>query len=156
MKRSTFARDIGTTIRVLLLAIGLAVVSFIALVALGSWGARHRDLSTSARYVGRVGQRCVVLKGLRAHGWSLNDNDGVTYEVDVTKLPGIAGPEITFETPIPRGTTFVVTSVRECWNCPFDRISYGLEIPGVPELKPYKVFGRAEVVEAPEASCRRP
>ena len=108
----------------MLLAVGLAVVSLLALGALSAWGARHRDVSTRARYAARVGQKCVVLRGLRAHGWSLNYNDDVTHRVDVTTLPGIAGPEITFKTPIPRGTTFVITSVRECWNCPFDRISY--------------------------------
>ena len=156
MKRITFARDVATTLRLLLLAIGLAGASLLALVALDSWGACHRDVSTSPRYAGRVGQRCIVLKGLQAHGWSLNYNDDVTHEVDVTRLPGIAGPEITFETPIPRGTAFVISSVRECWNCPFDRISYGVDIPDLPELKAYQVFARAEAVEPTEVRCTRP
>ena len=137
--------------------VGLALVlAGFSLFTLESCGARHRDVSTSARYASRVGQQCVVLKGLRAHGLSLNSDNGITEEVDVTTLPGLAGPEITFKKPVPRGTTFVITSVRECWNCAFDRISYGLEIPAVPELKPHKVFGRADVVEPPEASCTRP
>jgi len=86
-------------------------------------------------------QSCVVLKGLRAHGFTADlRHREVTYAVDVTTLPGIDGPELTFNTPVSKGTAFVVTSVRESWNCPFDRISYGVEIHDIPELAAHKVF----------------
>jgi hypothetical protein len=147
---------VKTTIRLMLLAIGLFGVALAVLIALDAWGRRYRDVSTRNRYSARVAQRCIVLHGLRAHGWSSSYNDDVTHEVDVTTLPGIGGPEITFETPIPTGTTFVITSVRECWNCVFDRIDYRIDVPDIPELKGHPVFARAEAVEPPQASCMRP
>ena len=136
------------------LAILIVSASLLAFVGLSSCSARYTDISGEPAYAGWVGQRCVVVKGLRAHGFTLDlRRRDVTHEVDVTTLPGIGGPEITFTTPVPKGTTFVVRSVRKCWNCPFDRISYGIEIPDIPELVPHKVFARSEALALDEAQC---
>jgi hypothetical protein len=136
---------------VLTLVVALGVLTF-----LGTGSARYTDVSGDPAHAGWVGQRCVVLKGLRAHGFTLDlRKRDVTYEVVVTTLPGIGGPEITFKTPVPKGTTFTVTSVRKCWNCPLDRISYGVEIHGIQELKAHKVFAMADVLGPDEAQCGR-
>jgi hypothetical protein len=98
----------------------------------------------------------VVLKGLRAHGFTLAlGQDEPTHEVDVTRLPGIGGPEITFTVPVPKGTAMLVTSVRECWNCPFDRIKYGVAIPAIPKLATEKVFVRADALTPSEVECSK-
>ena len=115
----------------------LIVAAGFAFVGLSSYQARYTDVSNEPEHAQWVGRRCAALKGLRAHGFTLDlRRRDVTHEVDITTLPGISGPEITFEIPVPKSSTLVVTSVRKCWNCPFGRISYGIEIPGTPELAP--------------------
>jgi hypothetical protein len=111
-------------------------------------------VSSEPKYAERVGQKCVVLKGLRAHGFTLDLADKVTHEVDVTALPGIGGPEITFTEPLPKGTALNVIGVRKCWNClAFDNIDYEVNIPEVPRLAGYHVFARAEALSLDEAQC---
>ena len=127
---------------------------FISFMVLSSCTAYYRDVSSERKHAKRVGQRCVVLKGLRAHGFTLDlRKRDVTHEVAVTTMPGIGGPEITFTAPVPKGTTLVVTSVRECWNCPFDRISYGIAIRDIPRLAPYMIYARAEALAPDEVEC---
>ena len=48
-----------------------------------------------------------------------------------------------------------VTGVRECVNCPFDRISYAVVVPGVPELSELKVFAGAEALAPEEVQCTK-
>ena len=151
----------GETMNLRRLAVSTAKAGRLTLVGLilgfmglSSCDARYTDVSDKPMHAERVGQQCVVLKGLRAHGFTLDlSKKDKTHAVTVTTLPGIGGPEITFKTPIPKGTTFVVTSVRECWNCPFDRIDYGVEIRDFPELSAYKVFAYSEVLGPQEAQC---
>lgn len=133
-------------------SLGLSL-GFVAVVALSSCDAKHTDVSADPKHRLWVGRQCTVLKGLQAHGFTrdLNRRD-VTDEVDVTTF-GISGPEVTFTIGIPKGTSFLVTSVRECWNCPFDKITYGVEFPDVRRLAGLKVFARPEAVAAEEAQC---
>jgi hypothetical protein len=136
------------------LTVTVGAIGLLTLLGLGSCDARYTDVSREPAHAGWVGQRCVVSKGLRAHGFTLDvGTKNVTHEVDVTMLPGISGPEITFTTPVPKGTTVIVTSVRECWNCPFGRVSYGVMIPEIPELAAHRVFARADALAPGEAQC---
>jgi hypothetical protein len=136
--------------RLLAVVVPVGVLTF---VGLSSCDARYTDVSKEQDYAQWVGQKCVVLKGLRANGFTVDlRRKEVTHEVDVTAFP-IAGPEITFTTPVPKGTTIVVKSVRKCWNCPFGRISYGIEMPEMPELLRYKVFARGDALAPAEARC---
>jgi len=131
----------------------LSVVLLFGLFVLGtSCQARYTDVSQKPGHAERVGQRCTVLKGLRAHGFSWDQPD-VTYEVRVTSLPGVDGREITFKVNIPKGTGIVVTGVRECWNCPFGRIKYAVEIPELTELAPHRVFADADALEPDQVLC---
>jgi hypothetical protein len=135
------------------LAAGLGA-ALLLLIAGNSCGRRYTDVSAEPAYATLIGQRCVVTNGLRAHGWTADlSRKDLTQEVDVTSLPGIDGPEVTFKMPIPKGTGFVVKSVRKCWNCPFDRISYRIEVPDIPRLSGYPVFARAEVLAPDQAEC---
>jgi hypothetical protein len=134
----------------------LVLIVLVGAVVFSQCDARHKDVSHDPQYASRVGQACTVLKGLRAHGLTRDLRTKATLEVAVTTLPGIDGPEITFKTPIPKGTVFRVTSVRECWNCPFDRISYGVSVPTIPELAAHNTFARPEALEPTEAECNRP
>src|SRR4029078_4134315 len=80
-----------------------------AVLAIGtSYQARYADVSAAPKYADRVGQQCLVLKGLRAHGVALHLGNKVTDEVDVTTLPGFSGPEITFTASVPKGTAMNV------------------------------------------------
>src|SRR4051794_9142296 len=82
------------------LVLGFVSLGLVSVVGLGSCDARYSDVSAERDYAKWIGQRCVVLKGLRAHGFTLERHrKGVTHEVDVTTLPGIGGSEITFTTP---------------------------------------------------------
>jgi hypothetical protein len=48
---------------------------------------------------------------LGAHGFTLDlRKRDVTAEVEVTTLPGFSGPEVTFTTSVPKGTTVIVTA----------------------------------------------
>jgi hypothetical protein len=120
-----------------------------------SCDAQYRDVSFVPEYATRVGERCVVLKGLRAYGFTkdLRRKD-VTHAVDITTV-AIAGPEITFAVPIPKGITMEVTGVRECWNCPFNRIDYAVVVLGVAEVSELKVFARAEALAPEEVQCTK-
>lgn len=117
-----------------------------------SCDARYTDASREPDHAERVGQRCMVLKGLKAHGVELDQRD-VTHSVDVTTPPGIGGREITFQVDVSRGTEILIAGVRRCWNCPFGRIDYAIKIPELRQLAPYPVFARAETLEPDEARC---
>ncbi len=46
-------------------------------------------------------------------------------------------------------------AIRRTPNGPFGRISYGIEIPSIPELASYKVFARGEGLLSKEALCAK-
>jgi hypothetical protein len=135
--------------------LGLIVLMALVLVLSGCSGnAEYRDVSNDARYIASVGQRCTVLRGLRAHGYTLNLNHrDVIDAVDVTTLPGVGGIEIIFTVAIPKGTKILVTGAQECTNCPFGRVRYAVNIPDLPRLAPYRVFVRPEVLAPDETDC---
>jgi hypothetical protein len=139
-------------VRAMLWTFGLLM----AVLAIGtSCQARYADVSADPKYADRVGQQCLVLKGLQAHGVALHLGNKVTDEVDVTTLPGISGPEITFTAPLPKGTTLNVIGARKCWNCPFNRIDYEVRIPDIQQLASYSVFARAETLNPDEVQCSK-
>ena len=118
------------------------------------WRSQWKDVSREPEHAARVGERCTVVKGVRAHGvtMDLGPNE-ITDYVTITPLPGIGGPEITFEVLLPKGTVMLVTGVQECWNCPFGRIRYAVTVPEVHEMAPYPVFARTEALAADQAHC---
>jgi hypothetical protein len=128
-------------------------LGILAFLGMSSCNARHSDVSNEERYATWIGRRCIVVNGLFAAGFTTDPRRrDVTSEVEVSQYR-IGGSEITFTTPVPAGTTILVTGVRKCWNCPFDRIDYGIEIPEIPELLRYKVFAREEALGPAEATC---
>ncbi len=141
-------KPFSTSIRVLVAA--LVTSPFL----LSGCQSRYTDVSREPEYAARVGQRCTVLKGLRGHGYTLDlRRKDLTHEVDVTPVPGIDGPEITFKVDIPQGTTIVVSGVRKCSNCLFEKIDYAVSIPSLPELASHRVFARANALAPAEAKC---
>ena len=72
----------------------------------------------------------------------------VTHAVDLVPFR-ISGPEITFSVRVPKDSMLRITAVRECWNCPFERIDYAVEVPQIAELKQHKVYAR-EISMMPE------
>ena len=136
-------------------SISLLLTALVVLpLVLSQCRSRYKDVSHEPGYAERVGQRCTVVKGLRAHGFTVDlRRKDVTHEVAVTTLPGIGGPEITFKVDIPKGTTIVVTGVRECWNCPFDRIDYAIRIPELAELATHRVFARSDALAPDQVQC---
>ena len=127
-----------------------------AIILYDGYGVRYHDVSHRSPYADQIGQRCTVLKGLVAHGYTLDlRRMDLTHEVDVTTLPGIGGPEITFRVPLPKGTTIVINGARNCWSCLFPRVQYAVTIPDVAKLSPYRVFAREEVLAPDEVHCGR-
>jgi hypothetical protein len=133
----------------------LGLVLAVLFIVLSSTASHYEDVSDDPEHASRIGERCIVLKGLRAHGvYNVDGTRGVTDHVTVTTLPGFSGYEVTFTADIPKGTAMVVIGVRKCSNCPFEnRIEYALSIPDVPRLAGYKVFARAATLEPDEVRC---
>ena len=95
-----------------------------------------------------------MLKGLRAQGVTLDPGPNeITDYVAIRPLPGIGGREITFELPLPKGTVMMVTSVQECWNCPFGRTRYAVTVSEIGELAPYPVFARIRALAPDQVHC---
>ncbi len=95
----------------------------------------------------------MVLKGLVAYG--ATNPDGY-HGLHITTPPGVGGREITFNMDVPKGTILKVVSVRECWNCPFFRISYGFNIDSIPRLATSEVFGYPKILAPDEVTCTSP
>jgi hypothetical protein len=138
-------------------SIAVLFAAFWVLLIVGDiWGSQWKDVSREPEHAARVGERCTVVKGLRAHGVTKapgpNEHE-ITDYVTITPLPGIGGREITFEVPLPKGLVMWVTGVHECWNCPFDRIRYAVTIAEVRELAPYPVFARTEALAPDQVHC---
>ena len=149
---NTQRTETAATLRYALEFLGILLV----LSLYGSYGARYTDVSHRRPYVDRIGQRCTVLKGLMAHGYTMDlRRKDLTHAVDVTTLPGVGGPEITFEVPLPKGTTIVIDGARNCWSCLFPRVQYAVTVPGVARLAPHRVFAREETLGPDEVSCVR-
>ena len=142
------------------LIIGVAVfllspiALLMALTALGYvWPTRVRDVPDAPR----IGERCVVLKGLRAHGvYNVGGTKAHTDFVDITTLPGIGGYEITFTKPIPRGSVLLIKRAEKCWTCPFSSVHYVVSVPALPELDRYPTYIRDAALTRDEVECRRP
>lgn len=132
----------------------VVVLGFFAFLAVGtSIEARYQDVSREAEHARWVGLQCVVLKGLFGYGaTAINGN----HVLRITLPPGVGGRHVTFNTDVPKGTILTVASVRRCWNCPFDRISYGFKIDSIPRLATAEVFGGPQVLAPEELSCARP
>lgn len=142
-------------VRGCLIACAVIVVGFLTLLMLGTSCRRlERDVSHQGAYSALVGQRCVVLKGLIAHGVTAIDGNQV---IVVTTPPGIGGRHVTFEEAVPKGSQFVVTRVTECWNCPFDRITYRLKVENSnPRVAKEEAQANDDILSPEEVSCRKP
>lgn len=138
-----------------LIACCVAVVALVVFLVLGSsCRRRERDVSDVAEYAERVGQRCTVLKGLVAHGVTNIDGNHVLV---ITTPPGIGGRHVTFQEAVPKGSELVVTRVTECWNCPFDRITYRLKVESsVPRIAREEGKAGPDVLSPDEVLCRNP
>jgi hypothetical protein len=130
------------------------ILLLMALTAVGYvWPVRVRDVPDAPR----IGERCVVLKGLRAHGvFNEGGTKGHTDFVDITTLPGIGGYEITFTEPIPKGSEFVIKRAEKCWTCPFSSVQYLVSVPTLPDLDRYPTYIRDAALAPGEVKCRRP
>ena len=130
---------ISSRVKRLIVGIVVLMLSPIALLmvltALGYvWPIRVRDV----RDAPRIGEHCVVLKGLRAHGvYRVGGTKDHTDVVDVTPLPGFEGYEVTFTKPIPRGSEVIIVRAEKCWTCPFSSVQYIVSVPMIPELDKY-------------------
>ena len=116
------------------------------------WPVRVRDVPDAPR----IGERCAVLKGLRAHGvYNLGGSRAHTDVVHITPLR-ITGPEITFTTSIPRGSELHITRADKCWTCPFSSVRYIASVPTIPELDRYPIYIDDEALVPDEVKCSRP
>lgn len=97
------------------------------------------------------------MKDLYAYGFTrdLSHRDR-TDEVDLTSFRIAQKPEFTFVAEIPKGSAIKVTGVRECWNCPADRISYAVTVQQIKQLKDHPVFARAEAMRPENVRCGAP
>jgi hypothetical protein len=109
----------------------IVIVAPFALLTLDAvWPVRFRDVPDAPH----IGERCVVLKGLRAHGvYKVGGTRDKTDWVTITTLPGFSGNEVTFKEDIPKGTTFVVTECRSVGPVPSTPSTTGCRSPASPK-----------------------
>ena len=147
---------VAWTLAISFIACLVGVIGLFVLLAVGSSvQARYQDVSHEAEHAGWIGQQCVVVNRLVAKGFTApGGRRGETDGVSLSGFPGGGGPEYTFTSNVVKGTTLRLTSVRKCWNCPFDRISYGFKIDSIPQLAAYEAFAFPDVLS--QLSCAKP
>ena len=104
-----------------------------AAFALSGCNAEFDDVSEAPEHRGVVGELCQIQLPPNAHDVTLNiERNKRTDLIALTTLT-LSGPEITFSTRLPAGTTLEIVAIRQCRNCPFDdRIEYGVRPQPVP------------------------
>ena len=133
------------------------VIGIPVFLALTESPARYRDVSREPLYAVMIDQRCTVLKGLRAHGYTaVRGKRGETDGVVITTLPSYqGGSEITFKLDVPKGTVLRITSAKKCTNCLFGRTEYGFKVDSIPRLAAFEIFGEPEVLAPEELACTK-
>jgi hypothetical protein len=89
----------------------------------------YRDVSNELSHKERIGQTCMVVASLHAHGVANKlEGDRKTDYVTIWN-PGFAGPEVTFIAVIEPGAKIKVLKARKCGNCPFDeRVDFQVQV----------------------------
>jgi hypothetical protein len=133
----------------------LTIQTLLAATALAACDDQYRDISSNGDQRGNVGQVCEVASDLRAHGVALKlERDKKTDYISIWN-PGFTGPEMTFLVVLAPGTKLQVLAVRECSNCPFDRmLEYQVKVnPEPPQFAGKPAYLRAESKKMPHVRC---
>ena len=133
----------------------LAVHFLIAAVLLAACNAQYRDISANANHKAIVGQVCQVATDLRAHGLAMKQEREKKTDYITIWNPGFTGPELTFLVVLKPGTKLQILAVRECSNCPFDRmLEFQVKVtPEPPEFADKPAYLRAESKKLPYLQC---
>ena len=100
--------------------IALALVCAFSAVGCSQGRADYTDVGGEAAYKGLIGKQFVTLRALHVLGVTMDPN--YKKEVDlymVVPAPGISGPEVLSDTPLPSGSVVTVIGFLECANCFF-------------------------------------
>lgn len=116
------------------LAARFATVIYVTF-ALSGCNAEFDDVSETPEHRQVVGELCQVQSPLNAYGVTLNVERNKRTDVIALTSLNLSGPEITFSTHLPAGTTLEIIAVRKCKNCPFDdRIEYRVQPQPMPKV----------------------
>lgn len=124
-------------------------------IALAGCNAEFDDVSVTPEHRQVIGEHCRIQSSINAHGATLKL--GRNRKTDLIALTsfGVSGPEITFSTRVPAGTTLEIVAVRKCKNCSFDdRIEYRvLSQPTPKEFGDVPVYMNIQRVAPDAISC---
>ena len=88
----------------------IALCACAAMLAACSCEVTYDDVSHHEEYRGVVGTRYEIVGQVDAYGIGRHSDAPADY-LTLIPRPGIAGPEVVFEAPIPKGATVTVTKV---------------------------------------------
>jgi hypothetical protein len=114
-----FGEQVSSTLGHMKLATRLATVLYAAF-ALSGCNAEFDDVSEAPEHRRVVGELCQIQLPLNAHGVTLNIERNKRTDLIALTTLNLSGPEITFSTRLPAGTTLEIVAIRQCRNCPFD------------------------------------
>ena len=100
----------------------------ILLVFLSACDAHYTDVSDTPEYSEHVGWSCKNVKPFYAYGYAEDLNDRTTDRLALYAEEMASRAFHTFAQVVPIGSSITIDGVRECWNCPFDRIEYEVSI----------------------------
>lgn len=130
--------------------------ALVVALLLGACDASYRDISSEPTQKAVIGRVCQVTAGLRAHGVTRRVEREKKTDYITIWNPGFSGPEMTFLVILAPGTELKVLAVRECSNCPFDRLlEYEVRVTPEPvQFAGKPAYIRAESMIEPHVRCQ--
>jgi len=133
----------------------MRAVSYLGVISLLliACDAKYSDISGSPEYSDRVGQICITLKPFYAYGYTYDLNHKKTDAISLYPQKMASRAFHTFSLEIPEGSDITIVAVRECWNCPFDRISYEVTASNHKEFSMHPIYASEKVMDKDNVQC---
>lgn len=94
-----------------------------------SWEQRLDDVSNEPKFKNLVGTRYLVVRPVDAYGIRKHSGAAVDY-ITLIPPPGIAGPEVGFQTPVQTGSTLTIVKVYRSNRWPDPDMTLGVRVEG--------------------------
>lgn len=133
----------------------MRAIIFISVTAmlLTACDAKYNDVSATKEHSDKVGKICTTLKPFFAYGYTTNLNNRKTDAISLYAQIMADRSYHTFSLELQVGSELVIVAVRECWNCPFDRISYEVKGPGNQQLSKHPIYASEKVMGEDNVLC---
>ena len=115
--------------------------------------AKYTDVSGATEYSDKVGQICTTRKPFFAYGYTIDLNNRKTDAISLYAQKMADRAYHTFSIELKVGSKLAISAVRECWNCPFDRISYEVTAPGYQELSKHQIYASEKAMGKDNIQC---